>query len=221
MYFTCTGAIVEVRQLETTFHFLSVFVVSERKTHGPGWRKTQRECPRKLRVKSTKVWREKNRPVSIWRRALARKSSYFDKIAHLSVALPQDAHESLEIKRFVEMGSFVEGLHLLTAVSACCPGLALPLASKACSRLALAYVIGRIKEEKARSVLFTPSLGRVRRPCRGLEKFFPPVLQRCYSCSSDAQEIVPTGRGMLGCFGCCWVVVVFVFSFGEKGACPK
>ena len=30
------------------------------------------------------------------------------------------------------------------------------------------------------TVLFIPSLVRVRRPCRGLEKFFPPVLQRCY-----------------------------------------
>ena len=29
-------------------------------------------------------------------------------------------------------------------------------------------------------VLFTPSLGRVRRLCRGLEKFFPPILQHCY-----------------------------------------
>ena len=45
------------------------------------------------------------------------------------------------------------------------------------------------------SVLFTPSLGRVRRPCRGLEKFFQPVLQRCYGCSFDAQEIVHTGHG--------------------------
>ena len=49
-------------------------------------------------------------------------------------------------------------------------------------------------------VLFTPSLGRVRRPCRGLEKFFPPVLQRCYGCNFDAQEIVHTGHGMLGFF---------------------
>ena len=47
-----------------------------------------------------------------------------------------------------------------------------------------------------------PSLVRVRRPCRGLEKFFPPVLQRCYGCSFHAQEIVHTGHGMLGynCF---------------------
>ena len=30
------------------------------------------------------------------------------------------------------------------------------------------------------SVLFTPSLGRVRRPCRGLQKYFLLVLQRCY-----------------------------------------
>ena len=51
-------------------------------------------------------------------------------------------------------------------------------------------------------VLFIPSLVRVRRPCRGLEKFFPPVLQRCYGCSFHAQEIVHTGHGMLGynCF---------------------
>ena len=51
-------------------------------------------------------------------------------------------------------------------------------------------------------VLFIPSLVRVRRPCRGLEKFFPPVLQRCYVCSFHAQDIVHTGHGMLGynCF---------------------
>ena len=66
----------------------------------------------------------KNRPVPNWRRALANrrralacKSSYFDKIAELSVSEPQDAHESLEIEGFVAMGSFVEGTHLLTAVS--------------------------------------------------------------------------------------------------------
>ena len=62
-------------------------------------------------------------------------------------------------------------------------------------------------------VLFTPSLGRAQRPCRGLEKYFPPDLQRCYGCSFDAQEIVHTGHGMLGFFS--------FFSFGEKGACPK
>ena len=65
------------------------------------------------------------------------------------------------------------------------------------------------------SLSFIPSLVRVRRPCRGLEKFFPPVLQRCYGCSFHAQEIVHTGHGMLGYF-----FFVF-FSFGEKGACPK
>ena len=60
-------------------------------------------------------------------------------------------------------------------------------------------------------VLFTPSLGRVRRPCRGLEKFFPPVLQRCYGCSFDAQEIVHTGHGMLG----------FFFFFRRERCLPK
>ena len=55
-------------------------------------------------------------------------------------------------------------------------------------------------------VLFIPSLVRVRRPCRELEKFFPPVLQRCYGCSFHAQEIVHTGHGMLGyyCFFFFW-----------------
>ena len=53
------------------------------------------------------------------------------------------------------------------------------------------------------NVLFTSSLGRVRRPCRGQEKVFPPVLQRCYGCSFDAQKIVHTGPGML----------FFLFSF--------
>ena len=30
-----------------------------KKIHGPGWRQTQRECPGKLRAKSTKVWAKK------------------------------------------------------------------------------------------------------------------------------------------------------------------
>ena len=65
-------------------------------------------------------------------------------------------------------------------------------------------------------VLFILSLVRVRRPCRGLEKFFPPVLQRCYGCSFHAQEIVHTGHGMLGynCF--------FLFFFFWRERClPK
>ena len=64
-------------------------------------------------------------------------------------------------------------------------------------------------------VLFIPSLVRVRRPCRGLEKFFPPVLQRCYGCSFHAQEIVHTGHGMLGynCF--------FLFFFWRERCLPK
>ena len=49
---------------------------------------------------------------------------------------------------------------------------------------------------KTYQILFTPSLGRVRRPCRGLEKFFPPVLQRCYGGSFDAQEIVHTSHSI-------------------------
>ena len=51
---------------------------------------------------------------------------------------------------------------------------------------------------------FIPSLVRVRRPCRGLEKFFPPVLQRCYGCSFHAQEIVHTGHGMLDYYCFCF-----------------
>ena len=69
--------------------------------------------------------------------------------------------------------------------------------------------------EEEESVLFIPSLVRVRRPCRGLEKFFPPVLQRCYGCSFHAQEIVHTGHGMLGynCF--------FLFFFWRERCLPK
>ena len=63
-------------------------------------------------------------------------------------------------------------------------------------------------------VLFTPFLGRVRRPCRGLEKFFRPVLQRCYGCSFDAQEIVHTSHGMLGCYCLC-------FFFWTETCLPK
>ena len=66
-------------------------------------------------------------------------------------------------------------------------------------------------------VLFIPSLVRVRRPCRGLEKFFPPVLQRCYGCSFHAQEIVHTGHGMLG-YNCFF----FLFFFFWRERClPK
>ena len=61
-------------------------------------------------------------------------------------------------------------------------------------------------------VLFTPSLGHVRRPFRGLQKFFPPVLQRCYGCSFDAQEIVHSGHGMLG---------FYFFSFWRERCLPK
>ena len=71
------------------------------------------------------------------------------------------------------------------------------------------FVVSREK-----NILFTPSLGRVRRPCRGLEKFFPPVLQRYYGCSFDAQEIVHTGHGTL-CF--CF----FFFFFWRERWLPK
>ena len=57
------------------------------------------------------------------------------------------------------------------------------------------------------NVLFIPSLVRVRRPCRGLEKFFPPVLQRCYGCSFHAQEIVHTGHGMLDYYCFCFFLL--------------
>ena len=63
------------------------------------------------------------------------------------------------------------------------------------------------------SVLFIPSLVRVGRPCRGLEKFFPPVVQRCYGCSFHAREIVHTGHGMLGYF--CF------FFFWRERCLPK
>ena len=58
---------------------------------------------------------------------------------------------------------------------------------------------GGPKTRETKNVLITPSLGLVRRPRRRLEKFSPPVLQCCYGCSFDAQEIVHTSQGML-CF---------------------
>ena len=78
----------------------------------------------------------------------------------------------------------------------------------------------RLSSDKLRcrlhiTVLFNPSLGRVRRPCRGQEKFFPPVLQRCYGCSFHAQEIVHTGHGMLGY--CCFCI----FFFWRERCLPK
>ena len=135
-------------------------------------------------------------------RALARKSSYFDKIAHLSVALPQDAHESLEIKRFVEMGSFVEGLHLLTAVSACCPGLSLPLAIKGmlppCSCLC-------DRSDKRRKDTFC-SVYSFSRSCpktvSRTREVFPTGSTTLLRLQLHAQEIVHTGHSMLGC--CCF-----------------
>ena len=39
-------------------------------------------------------------------------------------------------------------------------------------------------------------LDRVRRPCGGLEKFFPPVPQRCCGCSFDAEEIFHISHGI-------------------------
>ena len=68
---------------------------------------------------------------------------------------------------------------------------------------------GGPKTRETKNVLYIPSLVRVRRPCRGLEKFFPPVLQRCYGCSFHAQEIVHTGHGMLGYY-------CFFFFFLER-----
>ena len=47
----------------------------------------------------------------------AQKSSYFDKIAQLSVAKPQNTHESSVIEGFVMMGSHVKCSHLLAAVA--------------------------------------------------------------------------------------------------------
>ena len=63
-------------------------------------------------------------------------------------------------------------------------------------------------------VLITPSLARVRRPCRGLGKFFLPCLQcNSYGCSIDAQENVHTGHGLL---------YFFLFPFFETERClPK
>ena len=77
------------------------------------------------------------------------------------------------------------------------------------------HKIGRLRKFNRARVLFTPSLGRVQRLCRGLEKFFPPVLQRCYGCSFDAQEIVHTGHGMLGFFS------FFSFFFWRETCLPK
>ena len=64
----------------------------------------------------------------------------------------------------------------------------------------------------AGSILFTHSLGRVRRPCRGPEKFLSPVIQHWYGCSCDAQEIVHTGHDMLG---------FFLFFFWRERFHPK
>ena len=112
------------RAFGTNFHFLSVFIVSEKKNSWSRAKTNSKGVPRQTQSEIDKGLNEKNRPVSIWRRALAnwrralaRKSSYFDNIAQLSVPLPQDAYESLAIEGFLAMGSFVERSHLLTAVS--------------------------------------------------------------------------------------------------------
>ena len=134
------------RTLGNNFHFLSVFNVSEKKFMVQGEDKLKGSAQANLERNRQKL-NEKNRPFPIWRRALARKNSYFDKIAELSVSEPQDAHESLEIEGFVAMGSFVERSHPHCRLC-CSSGLELPLASKACSRLALVYVMGRINKKK-------------------------------------------------------------------------
>ena len=46
------------RAFGTNFYFLSVFAVCEKKNYGPRRRETQRECPGKLRAKSTNAWRK-------------------------------------------------------------------------------------------------------------------------------------------------------------------
>ena len=69
-------------------------------------------------------------------------------------------------------------------------------------------------EKKLKHIMFTPSLHRVQRLCRGLGKFSPPLQQHCYGCRFVAQELVHTSQGML-CF------FFFFFFSGEKGACPK
>ena len=64
-------------------------------------------------------------------------------------------------------------------------------------------------------LLFTPSLGRVRRPCRGLEKFFS---HRFYNVVTAAawrtRDCAHRSRHV-------WLLLFLFFSFGEKGACPK
>ena len=50
-----------------------------------------------------------------WRRSLVGKSSYFDKIAPLSLAQPQYAHECLATEGLVVMGFVVKRSHLLAA----------------------------------------------------------------------------------------------------------
>ena len=77
--------------------------------------------------------------------------------------------------------------------------------------LLLVFIVLCILSRFFSFVLIIPSLVRVRRPCRGLEKFFPPVLQRCYGCSFHAQEIVHTGHGMLDYYCFC-----FFFFWRER-----
>ena len=80
------------RAFGTNFHFLSVFVVSEKKFMVQGEDKLKGSAQANLE-RNRQKFEQKNRPVPIWRRALAnwrralaRKSSYFDKIAQLSVS---------------------------------------------------------------------------------------------------------------------------------------
>ena len=79
------------RAVGTNFHFLSVFVVSEKKFMVQGEDKLKGSAQANLE-RNRQRFEGKNRPVPIWRRAFAnwrralgRKSSYFDTIAQLSV----------------------------------------------------------------------------------------------------------------------------------------
>ena len=116
-YFTCSEAIAEVGHWELIFiscpylSFLRKNSWSRVKTNSKG-------VPRQTKSEIDKGLNEKNRPVPIWwralanwRRALARKSSYFDKIEQLSVGNYKTLTNLWRSKGFVERS------HLLTAVS--------------------------------------------------------------------------------------------------------
>ena len=146
-HFTCDEAIAEVGHLELIFISCPYLSFLRKKFMVQGEDKLKRECPGKLRVKSTKVWTKK----IDWFRSGGKHSPVRAHTSTRSRSWAWRNHKMLtNLWRWKGLWRWVllSNVHTSHCCLCCGSGLALPLASKACSRLALSYVIGRINEEK-------------------------------------------------------------------------